>query len=164
MGATEERQGRVEVRLAPSPGRRWFGLGVTYGLGALLLYLAFAAPPAPAWLAFLLIAGGGALWTGEKMRRATLGAVELTADGLRDTDGTVIARLDEIEGLDRGMFAFKPSGGFLLRLATPRAPRVWRPGLWWRTGRRVGVGGMTSRGEARAMADLIALRLAKRDL
>ncbi|WP_371055724.1 hypothetical protein [Rhodosalinus sp. K401] len=163
MSERDERHDSVEVRLAPSPGRRWFGLGVTYALGALLLYLALAAPPAPAWQVFLVLAAGAALWTGEKMRRATSGAVELTAQGLRDTDGTLIARLDEIEGLDRGMFAFKPSGGFLLRLAAPRSPRVWRPGLWWRTGRRVGVGGMTSRAEARAMADLISLRLAKRD-
>lgn len=162
MSATDGRDEQVELRLAPSPGRRAFGLGVTYGLGGLLLYLALAAPPAPLWQVFLILSGAGALWIGEKMRRATRGAVELTAEGLRDADGTVIARMEEIDELDRGIFAFKPSGGFLLRLRAPRAPRAWRPGLWWRMGRRVGVGGMTSRGEARAMADLISLRLAKR--
>lgn len=153
----------ILIALQPAPARRAVGVAMVAALGVLLVWLALAAPPAsPLWLAFLIGLGAVALWGAWRMWQATGSAVELTEAGLRDSDGTVIAAFDEIEAIDRGMFAFKPSNGFLLRLATP-APRVWRPGLWWRTGRRVGVGGLTPRGAARAMADAIQIRLAVRD-
>ena len=63
--------------------------------------------------------------------------------------------------MDRGTFAFKPSNGFLLRTAT-KQPRLWKPGLYWRMGRRIGVGGITRAAEAKLMADVIAVRLAER--
>jgi hypothetical protein len=63
--------------------------------------------------------------------------------------------------VDRGTFAFKPSNGFLLRTET-RQPRLWQPGLYWRTGRRIGVGGITRAAESKALADLIAIKLAER--
>ena len=76
-----------------------------------------------------------------------------------DSDGTVIARLDNIEKVDRSAFAMKPSNGFLIILKEP-GPRVWRPGLWWRLGRRVAVGGVTNGAHTRPMADMMKLKLA----
>ena len=69
-----------------------------------------------------------------------------------------MARLEAVEGVERGAFAFKPSNGFLLRLSAP-GPRAWSPGIWWRLDRRVGVGGVLRAGEARAAADLMHLML-----
>jgi hypothetical protein len=46
----------------------------------------------------------------------------------------------------------------MIRLKTP-ASRVWAPGLWWRFGKRVGVGGVTPAGQGKAMADVIAARI-----
>jgi hypothetical protein len=152
----------VIIALQPAPARRAIGTAIVAALGVLLIWLAVVAPPASAlWLAFLLGLGALALWAALRMWQATGNAVELTEAGLRDSDGTVIADFDAIEGIDRGLFAFKPSNGFLLTLSRPGA-RAWRPGLWWRTGRRVGVGGLTPRGPARAMADAIQIRLAAR--
>lgn len=152
----------VILALQPAPARRAIGTAIVAALGGLLLWLAVVAPPAsPLWLAFLLGLGALALWAAVRIWHATGNAVEMTEAGLRDSDGTVIADFDEIAAIDRGIFAFKPSNGFLLKLAAP-APRTWRPGLWWRTGRRVGVGGLTPRGPARAMADAIQVRLAMR--
>jgi hypothetical protein len=74
----------------------------------------------------------------------------------------VIARWDEIKRVERGALAFKPSNGFLLTLEQPQ-PRAWVPGLWWRVGRRVGIGGITPAGEGRYMADQIAFRLSQRE-
>ena len=143
-----------------SPMRRALGLAVLWCLGALLLWLALARPPASAGLhAVLIVVGLGALWVGEMLRRATMLAVELTQAGLRSSDGETIARWEEIASVDRGAFAFKPSNGFILRLCA-RAPARWRPGLWWRWGRRVGVGGVTPGAQAKAMADIIGARLA----
>lgn len=153
---------KVLAVVRASAMRRGLGLVMLGGLGVLLLYIAVARPPdAAGWHAFLAAVGLLALWGAERMRRATAQAVELTGAGLRSTDGEVIAPLEQIATVDRGMFAFKPSNGFILRLKTP-APGRWRPGLWWRFGRRVGIGGVTPGAQAKAMADIIAARIADR--
>lgn len=144
-----------------SAGRRGLGLAMLWLLGALLLWLALARPPAPEFQALLIGLGVGALWLGERMRRATALAVELTGAGLVCSDGEVIAGWDRIAGVDRGTFAFKPSNGFIVRL-TARAPARWRPGLWWRLGRHAGIGGVTPGAQAKLMAEIIAARLAGR--
>jgi len=82
----------------------------------------------------------------------------LSETELKDTAGNVLALLSDIEGVDRGMLAFKPSNGFVLRLKTSQ-PRAWAPGLWWRVFKRVGVGGVTPSGPTKFMAEQIALRV-----
>jgi hypothetical protein len=47
----------------------------------------------------------------------------------------------------------------MLRLSD-KAPRAWYPGLWWRMGRRVGIGGVTSAAQTKAMAEIIAAMIA----
>lgn len=151
----------IYATVGASQGRRIFGCAVLFLLGALVLYVAFASPPGPAWLVFMLVFGVGALWMAEKVRRASMLTIMLTETDLRDSTGTVLAQLDEISSVDRGAFAFlKPSNGFSLRLKTTK-PRAWAPGLWWRVGRRVGIGGITSAGQAKFMAEQIAFRLDK---
>lgn len=143
--------------------RRWFGVGTLLIFAAVLIYVAVATPPAPGWQLFLIVIGAGALWMAERMRRVTTERLELTEDGLRVSDGTEIAAIDDIAGIDRGTFAFKPSNGFMIRTRTPGA-RAWRPGMWWRLGRRVGVGGVTSAPQTKAMAQVIEALLAERRL
>ena len=46
---------------------------------------------------------------------------------------------------------------------TAKGPAAWQPGLWWRLGNRIGVGGMTPGSQAKAMAEIIAIKLAQRD-
>jgi len=104
---------------------------------------------------------GGALLP-LRLWRATDRRIVLTRGGLFDSDGRCIARLADIAEVDRGVFAFKPSGGFVLRL-THAPGRDWAPGLWWRLGHRLGVGGVTGNMQGRAMAEMIALVLADRD-
>ena len=147
-----------QPRIEASQPRRWLGVGMLVFLGALLIYVAFATPPELAWQVFLLVAGGVSLWVGDKMRRTTDGWIELRDDQLVTQDGEVIATLDDIEKVDRGLLAFKPSNGFMLKTRTPAARR-WEPGLWWRIGRRIGVGGVTPASQSKVMADLISARL-----
>ncbi|MGR3572654.1 hypothetical protein [Brevirhabdus sp.] len=143
--------------LSATTFRRYVALALLLTLGVMLIYVALARPPEGLfWRAFLLLVGGGVLYLAEKFRRATLLTIELFEGELRDSSGTVLCRLDEIETINRGTFAIKPSNGFLLRLNTQR-PRVWRPGLWWRIGRRVGVGGVTASNATRFMAETIEL-------
>lgn len=146
---------------ASSP-RRYFACGVLFLLGGALIYTALTQPPALHWLAFLLVLGALALWLGANLWRATELGIVLTQTDLRDTAGTLLARMDEISHVDRGALAMKPANGFTLVL-TARHGRGWVPGLWWRVGRRVGVGGVTAAGQAKFMAEQIALRLNGRD-
>ena len=145
-----------------STGRRILGLGCLALLGVLLLYIALAQSPALGWQVFLIVLGVFSIWAADRMRQATASSIELTETEVRDTDGTVIAKVDEIESLDRGFFAFKPSNGFLIK-TTKAQPRDWRPGLWWRAGRRIGVGGMTPGHQTKFMSEIIATILATRD-
>lgn len=151
----------VYARIAASQARRVFAVSVLVLLGTLLLYAALAQPPAAIWLLFMLLLGGLSLWLAERLRRATLGTIELTENELRDTHGQVLATMDEIRAIERGVLAFKPSNGFTVVLNVKK-PRAWAPGLWWRIGKRVGVGGVTSATQAKFMAEQIAFRLAQR--
>ncbi|WP_412509528.1 hypothetical protein [Roseovarius sp. SYSU LYC5161] len=145
-----------------SPGRRLFGVAAMAVLGALLLYMGLTRSFShPGWPVALVLGGLGTLWLGHAMYRATAHRIELTENELRSSDGTLIALTAEIEAVERGVFAFKPSNGFLLRLSAAR-PRRWQPGLWWRIGRRVGIGGMTPGSQTRVMADIIATMIATR--
>ncbi|WP_052700867.1 hypothetical protein [Loktanella sp. S4079] len=153
-------QTEVQASIHVSTPRRIVAFCVSLVLGCLVIYIALRQPPAPVFLVFMLAFGLAALWLAEKIRRAPFCTIELTETELRDTNGTSIARLDEIKNIDRGVLAIKPSNGFTLILKNTK-PRAWAPGLWWRLGRRVGVGGITSAGQTKFMAEQIALRLSE---
>ena len=152
----------ILATVAASAGRRILGIGMLAFLGVLVIYVALAEPPALGWQVFLIVLGTVALMVADAMRRSTAFRLELTREVLRDSGGEVIARVAEITSIDRGAFAFKPSNGFLLRTSTS-ATRKWRPGLWWRMGSRIGVGGMTPGRQTKYMAEIIAVMLAERD-
>ncbi len=145
-----------------SMGRRILGLGSLYLLALMVIYVAVVQPPDIGWQVFLFVLGGGSIWIAEMMRKATALSLELTNSELRDSEGTVLAQVEDIMSLDRGVFAFKPSNGFLLRLSKSEG-RTWRPGLWWRLGNRIGVGGMTPGPQTKFMAEMIAAMIAQRD-
>lgn len=145
-----------------SAARRWMGVILLAALGGLVIYVALATPPALMWQVFLIVVGGLALWMADRMRRATESRIELTEVELRSSEGQVMALIADIERVDRGVFALKPSNGFMVRTAKPGA-RAWQPGLWWRLGRRIGVGGVTSAGQTKAMSEILSALLAQRD-
>jgi len=95
-----------------SPGRRLMACGVVYGLGAFLIYITLMQPPALGWLIVMLALGLWVLWVAERLRRATRDSLIWRAEGLYDGQGTQLAALDEITGINRGAFAIKPSNGF----------------------------------------------------
>ncbi len=155
--------GEVLAQVSASAPRRVMGVGMLMTVGAVLIYVALARPPSIPWLLFLVVVGLGALWIAMRMWNATQHSLELTETELRCSDGTLIAKVDDIEAVDRGFFAFKPSNGFLIRTRTG-ADRRWYPGLWWRTGNRIGVGGVTPGGQSKAMSEILAAILAQRSM
>jgi hypothetical protein len=154
----------VLATIDPQPVRRVFTTGVVGLLGAILLYVAAASPPVePMWLVFLIVLGGGSVYLSWRVWLATAVTLELTRSALREAGGRVLFSLDEVDSIDRSIFAFKPAGGFLVRLKAPTTRgRVYAPALWWRSGRRVAVGGATAGSQAKPVADLIRIIVAER--
>lgn len=149
--------------LRPSQPRRAFGLAIQVVLGLLLLWIAFAYPPeAVPWRAFLIVLGMLALILAQRGWQGSAVAIVLREDGLWQADGVAVAPLDQIASVDRALFSFKPSNGFLIRLHAPLG-RAWVPGMWWRIGRRVGIGGVTRGADTRMVADALSFMVAQRD-
>lgn len=154
---------KILARASATGPRRVIGVGTMGGLGLLLLWLAVMQPPAnPLWLVFLIVLGVAALWVAQHMWRVTARELVLTEEALTDSSGAVIARMADVVKVDRGAFALKPSNGFALMLSEP-GPRAWHPGLWWRTGRRVAVGGVTAARDTKPMADIISVLVMRRN-
>jgi len=154
-------QDEVLATVQASAPRRWTGVGMLAIVGTLVIYVALASPPELIWQVFLLVVGGAAFWLAYRMWHVTVDRIELTHTQLRTGAGQVIADVEDIEAVDRGVFAFKPSNGFLLRTRS-KAANNWAPGLWWRLGHRVGVGGMTAAAETKFMSEILSAMLADR--
>ncbi len=154
-------EGEVIAVLQVSPGRRWLGILMMAGLSIVLVYMASRVPFGAAQIGVIAIALL-ILWAAHRQHQATQIALELTLTELRVQGGSVLAKVDDMTRIDRGALAFKPSNGFLIHLRS-RHPREWVPGVYWRARRRMGVGGVTSAGEAKYMAETIATLIATRD-
>ncbi|MEM9434794.1 MAG: hypothetical protein AAGA12_12800 [Pseudomonadota bacterium] len=153
----------VLAGMAPSVMRRAIGSGFLFALGGLLFYLAVSNPPSQLiYIAVLIGVGGVSTYIGYRLWQVTGRAIELTATELRLSDGTVICKVEDIAKVDRSLFAFKPSNGFLITMKV-RYPRAWAPGLWWRIGKRIGIGGVTPGAGGKIMADTLVAMLAERD-
>jgi hypothetical protein len=153
----------VLARLDPSQGRRWVGVVVQVALGVTLISLAFGLPREQMLMRLVLLVLGGVVILGAYLTwKATQSGLILTQAGLLDGQGRLLAEMSNIREVARGPFALKPSHGFSLILQEGME-FAWVPGLWWRLGRRVGVGGVTPSQPARFMAEMISGMVAARD-
>ena len=149
--------------LETSAVKRIFSAGILYLLAGLLGFVLLTHPPRDlVWTLFLVGMLAGTLWLAVRTQASTRYWLELRSDGLYRSSGDLICGLDEIASVNRGAFAFKPSNGFMLRLKSP-GPRAWAPGLYWRLGPFLGVGGATHKAQADVMSETIALALQRRD-
>jgi hypothetical protein len=145
----------ILAELRPSPPRRIIGVAMLGGLGVILLWFGLRFPTDPIlWSVFLVAFGGLSIWLSWRMWEASARGLVLTREELRDTSGRRLVALADVRGIDRGVFAVKPAGGFTIVTANAEA-RAWEPGLWWRLGRRIGIGGVTHRHEGRYMAEVL---------
>lgn len=154
----------IIAKLEPSLGRRWAGVVALTLAGLTLIGTVVLRRPDSVFVTFIAILLGGVfLWQAQWNLRVTRLGLYVTRQGVYDSDGQMIVALSDIEEVDRGLFAFKPSNGFLLRLFRPEKAR-WAPGLYWRIGRRMGVGGATNPAQTRKLAETIEMLLMERTL
>ena len=146
----------VLARLDPSQPRRVIGMAVQVALGFVLISLAFSFPREQMTLRIGMLILGGLVFYGTYLTwRATAVGLVLTQSGVRDDNGRLLAEMSNIRDVSRGAFALKPSHGFSLILHKGMG-FAWVPGLWWRVGKRVGIGGVTPSQPARYMAETIS--------
>lgn len=149
----------MDAEMKVSPLRRTVGAVAVTLSGALLLGSAIWDPPQGALAQGLVWALAAALlWSGMRLWRDTAYSVRLIGDRLEESSGELIVMMDQVEGIVRGHFAFRPSNGFSLKLREETQPR-WRMGLWWRAGKRAAFGGAASSAEAKKLAEAIEKRL-----
>lgn len=141
--------------LVPSAARRWIGILTMASLGGLLIWVAAVAQPTLFWQVAFLAGGLAAVLGAVRMHRATSDRILLTREVLVTGAGEFVASVANVRQVERGAFAFKPSNGFLIRLKEPDGDGAWRPGLWWRRGTFVGIGGVVPGGQSRAMAEVL---------
>lgn len=141
---------------------RWLVLIAMAALAALLFMGGIGAWARAPMTTFVMLPISGVLaWFAAALWRTRARAIRFDGETLTDDAGEVICTLDEIEEVNRGFILFKPTKGFVVTLKAAR-PWGWSPGLWWRLGRRIGVGGSTPGRGARDMADAITGALAMR--
>ena len=146
---------KIEVRRPEA--LRWIMLIAIAVLFVMTLTAAinmFATAMFPALILALFAAVIG--WFGQALLFTRARAVIFEEGRLYDDSGAEICHVDDVSELEKGLHLFKPSSGFVLKLKT-KQPAAWSPGLWWRIGHRVGVGGATPGRRAKAMADAIVM-------
>lgn len=151
----------VIAQLKASLVRRGLALFVMMLLGFLLLYLAITTDAGFFQKVFLVFLAAVVLWMARAMQLGTAGYIELRVTGLFFENGRILALIDDIVHVERGAFAFKPSNGFVVSLKQKTA-RAWIPGLYWKFGSRIGIGGVTAPSDAKFMADALAVLIAGR--
>lgn len=145
-----------------STPRRLFAAFLLAAVGLGLAWSGVRLAPMSVSGALMIGAGAAALWLALQLVLASGQGVVLTGAGLRDGDGTVIVDLDAVAAIDSGLLSARPSNGFVIRTRGRQLPG-WRPGLWWRLGHRVGVGGILPKAPTRALAERLSRLVAARD-
>lgn len=146
------REDDILAELSAGPLRRFVAVGALAGLGVVLGKVALDPQTTAVWQGICALGAAGSLVLAVLSWQATAGRILLTAEGLFDGSGRALGTLDEIESIEAGAFSLKPSNGFAVRLKA-KGPRAWAPGMYWRSGARLGIGGVPSGRAARFMAE-----------
>lgn len=105
-------------------------------------------------LPLILLAVAG-FYGAQRFWRSSATGLVLTPTELRDTRGRQIVRVADIVAVNRDTFAMiKPTNGFVIAVRD-KLPATISPGIWWRLGKRIGIGGLIGAGEGKAMAELL---------
>ncbi|SIN98775.1 hypothetical protein [Vannielia litorea] len=149
-----------DFRIGASLLRRIFAAAM-FGLLAYVLFKMGFSGDGPLGVRVVLVGlAGGVVGMGVWLWQATEGELVLRDGALVVEGGRVLARLEQIDRVERGAFAMKPAGGFVLKMRE-KQQFGWAPGLWWVRGRTVAVGGVVHPAAGKAMGQIIEAAMAE---
>lgn len=153
----------VLIGLRASTGRRLIGIGALLLLCMIPLWHGYDNDIGTDKRLALIVLGLAGLFGAMRIWQSSRVELELTPSELRESGGRQIVRVADIVKIDREAFEIlKPTNGFVI-VTRESMPLVVSPGIWWRFGKRIGVGGFTGAGEGKAMAELLQEMLKRRD-
>jgi len=145
----------ILIGVDASPIRRLIGVMALLALCAIVLWHGYQRySDSGEGLITMLIALAGIYGALRFWQSSSIGLV-LTPTELRETGGRQVVRVADITSVNREAFGIiKPTNGFVI-VTRESLPAAISPGIWWRLGRRIGIGGLTGAGEGKAMAELL---------
>ena len=84
----------------------------------------------------------------------------INEQGLFNLDKSPICKMHEIDRVDASPYTFKSANGFIIILKTKNSFESV-PGLYWKLGKRISIGGLVSKNESKFLAGLLMQFLEK---
>ena len=98
-----------------------------------------------------------ALWFKRFLKRYSKVGFQINSTGLYDLETNLICKIDDIHKVDVSPYTFKSANGFIVFSKTKSKFRSV-PGLYWRLGNRISIGGLISKNESKFLSTtLLAL-------
>ena len=94
------------------------------------------------------------LWFIRFLKRYSKIGFLINQSGLFNIDGSVICEIDDIERIDVSPYTFKSANGFIVILKTKSSFKSI-PGLYWRLGKRLSIGGLVSKNESKFLSQTL---------
>ena len=146
------------ITLKMSKLKRLSGALLIFVLGTTLLFSVYkkSNPGYTVYESLFLLVGLILIFVSWRIGRARLTGIKLTKSGIYDLNDVKLCAILDINYIDRRTFAIKPANGFIIHLKNS-AKSFWIPGLCWRIGKRLAIGGMLSKQECKAFANLLEI-------
>ena len=94
------------------------------------------------------------LWFIRFLKRYSKIGFLINQSGLFNLDGSIICKMDDIERIDISPYTFKSANGFIVILKTKSSFNL-TPGLYWRLGKRISIGGLVSKSESKFLSQTL---------
>ncbi|MEO0344428.1 MAG: hypothetical protein AAF198_13420 [Pseudomonadota bacterium] len=150
---------KVDLVAPVAIGRKWFGV-LSLGFPATLIVAIMIQGSITHVLSAVILLAIAALfmWAAWRMWNAPHFGIVFDGDSLKTEDGATIAKMSEIQSVQVGLFVMRPSNGFMMMMKQPGIFPT-RPGVVWRQGRRIGIGGILRSSEAKSIGRAIQVEL-----
>ena len=94
------------------------------------------------------------LWFRRFLKRFSKVGFLINQSGLFNLDGSIICEIGDIEKIDVSPYTFKSANGFIVILKTKTSFKSI-PGLYWRLGKRLSIGGLVSKTESKFLSQAL---------
>ena len=146
------------------PGHRIKILGaIIFGLLVFLTFTISKLDQAISLSDFLLIPAiiMFGLWFKRFLKRYSNVGFLINDTGLFNLDETIVCKMSDIARVDVSPYTFKSANGFIVLLKTQSSFKSI-PGLYWRLGKRISIGGLVSKNESKFLSGALLRFLEKK--